>query len=97
MATRGARPPRAGARTDATSAPAASSDGGAQQRERRPPRQHQQQTGAVRAEEHVRRCGQTHGAPQTVMESCMAANLASPMPGTFLISSMVLKPPLAVR
>ena len=35
--------------------------------------------------------------PQTVMESFMAANLASPMPGTSLISSTVLKPPFSVR
>jgi len=37
------------------------------------------------------------GTVYTVMLSFMAANLASPMPDTSLISSMVLNPPLAVR
>ncbi len=44
--------------------------------------------------------GRRRDEPQhdhTVMESLIASNLASPMPGTFLMSSMVLKPPLASR
>ena len=62
MATRGARPPRAGARTDATSAPAASTAAAPSSASGGRQRQHQQQPGTVRAEQHVRRCGQTHGA-----------------------------------
>ena len=80
-----------GSRGDRPARPATAGHSAGEPGERR-----QAQAAAVRGQKHVRRCQAAHTG-QTVMKSFMAANLASPMPGTFLISSMVLKPPLAVR
>ena len=80
--------------------PRAGTDGGRQASARHRPAQYAASSRCVAPSASPGGAHQrTHhpAATSDVIESFMAANLASPMPGTSLISSMVLKPPFSVR